>query len=152
MTDRFSTKGAAIAFTALRIMLGLLFLTHGLQKLFGFPAPSERGIADLASLMGLAGLLELVGGALVAIGLLTRISSFILSGMMAVAYFMAHAPMGFYPILNHGELAVLFCFNFLFLSVNGAGPYSIDHLYNSSSVPHEKRSFSDMHGDIGRGK
>lgn len=110
----------------LRVIAGLLFLTHGTQKLFGYPAPSEFGIAPLLSLMGLAGILELVGGILLTVGLFTRSVAFILSGMMAVAYFMVHAPIGFYPILNHGELALLFCFVFLMLSVSGPGKWSVD--------------------------
>jgi putative oxidoreductase len=117
---------APYSLALLRIVTGLMFLAHGLQKLAGFPAPAERGVAELMSFMGLAGLLELVGGLMIAIGLLTRPVAFILSGMMAVAYFLAHAPMGFYPILNHGELAIMLCFVFLLLSVTGPGAWSID--------------------------
>jgi putative oxidoreductase len=119
---------AATMLSLLRVIAGLLFLTHGTQKLFGYPAPSEFGIAPLFGLMGFAGILELLGGILLTIGLFTRPVAFVLSGMMAVAYFMVHAPMGFYPILNHGELAVLFCFVFLLLSVVGAGKWSVDHI------------------------
>lgn len=113
----------------LRVIAGLLFLTHGTQKLFGYPSPSEFGIAPLLGLMGFAGILELVGGVLLTVGLFTRPVAFVLSGMMAVAYFMVHAPMGFFPILNHGELAVLFCFVFLLLSVVGPGKWSVDHVF-----------------------
>lgn len=119
-------RWAPTMLSLLRVIAGLLFLTHGTQKLFGYPAPSEFGIAPLLSLMGLAGILELVGGLLLTVGLFTRSIAFVLSGMMAVAYFMVHAPIGFYPILNHGELALLFCFVFLMLSVSGPGKWSVD--------------------------
>jgi putative oxidoreductase len=130
MTDRsLDARAAALvpyALAALRIMAALLLLQHGLQKFFGFPTPSPMGAVTLMSLTGLAGLLELIGGALVLLGLFTRPAAFILSGEMAVAYFMAHAPRSFYPIVNQGELAVLFCFVFLFLSAAGAGALSLD--------------------------
>ena len=109
----------------LRIVTGLLFIAHGSSKLFGFP-PFPFGEVQLFSLMGLAGILEFVGGILILIGLFTRPVAFILSGEMAVAYFMAHAPQGFYPSNNGGEAAVLFCFVFLYLSAAGAGPWSVD--------------------------
>ena len=111
---------------ALRMMAALLFLAHGVQKFFGFPEPSERGTVQLLSLMGLAATLELVGGLLLLVGLFTRPIAFLLSGMMAVAYFMAHAPRSFFPILNGGEPAILFCFIFLFLSMAGPGALSLD--------------------------
>ena len=114
------------ALAALRIMAALLLLQHGLQKFFGFPAPFPMGEVTLLSLTGLAGLLELVGGMLLLVGLFTRPAAFILSGEMAFAYFIAHAPRGFFPIVNPGELAILFCFVFLFLSVAGAGALSLD--------------------------
>jgi putative oxidoreductase len=114
----------------LRIVLGLLYMQHGLFKIFGFPpgqTPAKPYV--LMSLVpGLAGLLELIGGALVAIGLFTRIVAFILSGEMAFAYFMAHAPRAFYPYSNGGELAVLYCFAFLYLAFAGGGPWSLDAL------------------------
>src|SRR5690606_28510295 len=103
----------------LRIVAGFLFLAHGTQKLFNFPAGS--GAVELFSLMGFAGLLEFVGGALLMVGLLTRSTGFILSGLMAVAYFMAHAPSGFLPIVNKGELAVIYSFLFLFFTFAGPG-------------------------------
>jgi putative oxidoreductase len=109
----------------LRIILGFLFLQHGTSKLFGMPLAMSDGV-QLFSLMGFAGILELVGGALILVGLFTRPTSFILSGQMAFAYFMAHAPHGFLPIMNQGELAVIFCFAFLYFSVAGAGALSID--------------------------
>ena len=91
--------------SALRIVVAFMFMSHGMQKILGFPAPASHPI-DLASLGGVAGLLELFGGALLLIGLFTRPVAFILSGEMAFAYFMAHAPQGFWPLLNRGELAV----------------------------------------------
>ena len=111
----------------LRIMTGLLFLAHGTAKLLKFPATENfaEGVS-LFSMTGFSGLLELVGGVLIVVGLFTRLTAFILSGMMAVAYFMAHAPQGFYPINNRGELAIMFCFVFLYLAAAGAGPWSID--------------------------
>jgi putative oxidoreductase len=112
----------------LRIVAALLFMEHGTQKLFGFPAPSPRGSPELFSLIGFAGVLELVGGALVALGLFTRPVAFILSGEMAAAYFMAHAPQSFYPILNNGDAAILYCFLFLYLAVVGGGAWSLDAL------------------------
>jgi putative oxidoreductase len=110
----------------LRIVTGFLFLQHGMAKLFGIPHIAMFDGLKLFSLLGLAGVLELVGGSLVLAGLFTRQAAFILSGEMAFAYFMAHAPRGFLPILNQGELAVMFCFVFLYLSVAGAGSFSID--------------------------
>ena len=110
----------------LRIVTGFLFLQHGTAKLFGAPHVAMFDGLQLMSLMGLAGVLELGGGVLILLGLLTRPVAFILSGMMAVAYFMAHAPNGLLPILNQGELAVMYSFVFLYFSVAGAGAYSVD--------------------------
>lgn len=110
----------------LRIVIGMLFLAHGLVKLFGFPVGAQPGQVPLASLFGLAGLLELVGGAAIVLGLFTRPIAFILSGEMAVAYFMAHAPQGFFPVLNGGELAIIYSFAFLYFAAAGAGPWSLD--------------------------
>ena len=110
----------------LRIVTGFLFMQHGAQKIFGFPAPQHSEF-DLFSLMGVAGTLELFGGFLIVIGLFTRPTAFILSGQMAFAYFIAHAPHAFWPILNNGELAAMFSFVFLYLSAAGAGEWSIDH-------------------------
>jgi putative oxidoreductase len=120
---------------ALRIMTALLLLQHGLQKFFGFPSVSERGLVQPLSLMGAAGAIELVGGILLLLGLFTRPVAFILTGEMAVAYFMAHAPRSFYPIVNQGELAVLFCFVFLFLSAAGPGALSLDGWRSRRAAP-----------------
>jgi putative oxidoreductase len=109
-----------------RIALGLLFLAHGLVKLFGFPAGAQPGQVPLISLLGFAAVLEFVGGAAIVLGLFTRPVAFVLSGQMAVAYFMAHASQGFFPVLNGGELAIVYCFGFLYLSAAGAGPWSLD--------------------------
>jgi putative oxidoreductase len=110
----------------LRIITGLLFIAHGTAKYFGFPqVPMFDGL-QMMSMGGIAGLLELVGGALIILGLFTRYVAFILSGMMAVAYFVAHAGQSFHPILNGGELAILYCFIFLYLAAAGPGPWSID--------------------------
>jgi putative oxidoreductase len=111
--------------SVLRIITGLLFLEHGTQKLLGFP-PSEHAAPALLSLIGIQGVLELVGGFLILIGLFTRPVAFILAGDMAVAYFMAHAPKSFFPTLNGGQLAILFCFVFLYLVFSGGGPWSAD--------------------------
>lgn len=111
--------------SVLRVMVALLFIEHGTAKLFGFPGSGQPGPA-LFSLFGLAGVIETVGGILVCVGLYTRAAAFIMSGEMAFAYFMAHNPHGFYPILNHGEAAVLFCFAFLYLVFAGGGSVSLD--------------------------
>jgi putative oxidoreductase len=111
--------------SVLRIVTGLLFLEHGTQKLFAFPPPAAPG-PELISLLGLQGILELVGGILIIIGLVTRPVAFILAGDMAVAYFMAHAPKSFFPALNFGDAAILFCFVFLYLAAAGGGAWSVD--------------------------
>ena len=102
-------------------------MQHGGQKVIGFPAASKMPF-ELFSKMGFAGVLELVGGLLLAIGLFTRPTAFVLSGLMAVAYFMAHGTKDFFPMLNGGELAVLYCFVYLYLASAGGGEWSIDRL------------------------
>jgi putative oxidoreductase len=116
-----------IVLSILRVVTALLFIEHGTTKLFDFPSSGHAGPAVM-SLMGFAGFLELIGGSLLALGLFTRAVAFVLSGEMAVAYFMAHFPHSFVPTLNGGESAVLFCFVFLYLSVAGAGTLSLDAL------------------------
>jgi putative oxidoreductase len=113
----------------LRIATALLFVPHGSQKLLGVPAAAEGGTAPLFSLMGVAGALELFGGLLLLFGLFTRPVAFVLSGEMAAAYFMAHAPRGFWPLLNGGELAAVYCFVFLYLAAAGGGAWSLDRLW-----------------------
>lgn len=119
----------ALVHTVLRVGTALLFMQHGAQKLLGWFADPERpwtGPPAMLSLLWFAGVLELVGGALVALGLLTRPVAFLLAGQMAVAYLMAHAPRAPWPVLNGGEHTLLFCVVFLYLAVAGGGPYSVD--------------------------
>src|SRR5579872_1977360 len=111
----------------LRIIAGLLFLEHGLSKFFGFPGPFPMPVPPF-SLLWFAGLIEIVGGILLTLGLLSRLAALVMSGEMAIGYFMFHAPGGFYPILNHGEAAVLYCFVFLYFVFAGGGPLSLDAL------------------------
>jgi putative oxidoreductase len=113
------------AYALLRIVAGLMFAMHGSQKMLSWPA--GQGIPD-DPLLKAAGVIELVGGLLVAIGLFTSFAAFVSSGEMAVAYFKAHAPQGFWPVLNQGESAVLYCFLFLFIATYGSGIWSIDAL------------------------
>ena len=114
----------------LRVVAAVLLMQHGAQKLFGFPAGGPpQPTPPLLSLMGFAGVLEFFGGLLLLLGLFTRPVAFILAGQMAVAYFMVHAPQGFWPVLNKGELAALYCFVFLYLAVAGGGAWSLDHLW-----------------------
>src|SRR5688572_23601227 len=115
---------APYCYAALRIIAGLMFAMHGSQKLFGVPGggPTVR----LASQLGAAGIIEFGCGVLIAIGLLTRPAAFLASGLMAFAYFIGHAPRGYLPTLNQGELAVLYCFLFLYISATGAGVWSVD--------------------------
>jgi putative oxidoreductase len=112
--------------SVLRIMTGLLFLEHGTGKLLGFPHGLPFIDKMPAGLLYFTGTIELVGGALIVLGLFTRPVAFVLSGFMAVAYFMAHFPMSFFPAINFGEPAVLFCFVFLYLAAAGPGPWAID--------------------------
>jgi putative oxidoreductase len=111
--------------SVLRIMTGLLFLERGTQKLLHFPLPADPG-RPLTTLSLVQGIIESVGGVLIAIGFLTRPVAFILAGDMAVAYFMAHAPQSFFPVVNRGDSAILYCFVFLYLFVAGGGIWSVD--------------------------
>jgi putative oxidoreductase len=111
--------------SVLRIVTAFLFVQHGTQKWLAFPVPRSTP-TEFWSLSGAAGLLELVGGFLLLLGVFTRPVAFVLSGLMAFAYFIAHAPQSFWPIVNRGELAVLYCFVFLYLTVAGGGPWSLD--------------------------
>jgi putative oxidoreductase len=124
--ERFLGRFSEYTYALLRIFAGTLFACHGAQKLFGafggIPVP-------LTPLIQAAGVIELVGGVLVAVGLLAGYAAFLTSGQMAVAYFMAHAPRGFWPIVNQGELAVLYCFVFLFIASRGSGALSVDALF-----------------------
>ncbi|HRP10910.1 MAG TPA: DoxX family protein [Terricaulis sp.] len=114
------------ALGALRIAAALIFIEHGTQKLFAFPAAPEGGLPPAWSQLWIGAWIELVGGALIALGLFTRPAAFIASGTMAVAYWMFHAPASFYPVLNGGDAAILYCFVFLLLVFAGPGAFSLD--------------------------
>ena len=129
-THELETIWAPRALAVLRIVAALLFMEHGTQKLFGFP-PSDRPSPELFSLIGLAGVLEFVGGALLVLGLFTRPVAFLLSREMAFVSWMAHAPQSFFPILNGGDAAILYCFVFLYLAVAGGGAWSLDNALRS---------------------
>ena len=128
MRPSFPTRVAPTLLSVLRIVAALLLMQHGFQKLFGWfgGMGPDGGTAMPITLPFIAGVLELAGGALVALGLFTRPVAFLLAGEMAIAYFMAHAPRSFFPIENGGEPTVLFCFVFLYLVFAGAGPWSLD--------------------------
>jgi putative oxidoreductase len=132
MNDRRRLSGvwAPRLLAVLRIVSALLFLEHGLVKVFGFPADAEPGPQVLLSLFGIAGLLETVGSILLLIGLFTRPVAFLMSGEMAVAYFLVHAPASFFPAINGGDAAILFCFIFLYLFAAGPGAWSLDEVRN----------------------
>ncbi len=122
--DRIQTLWAPRALSLLRIVAGLLFLEHGAMKILAFPA--GPGLFRLSPLSTASGLIELVGGALAVLGLFVRPAAFIMSGEMAVAYFMAHLPRGFLPLVNQGEAAILYCFVYLYLAAAGGGPWGLD--------------------------
>jgi len=122
--DEFCAKWQSHILSVLRIMTGLLFLEHGTSKYLGFPHVDK--VPEALSMPGVSGMLELVGGALIVLGLFTRPVAFVLSGNMAVAYFYAHAPRAFFPVLNGGDAAILYCFVFLYLFFAGPGPLSVD--------------------------
>jgi putative oxidoreductase len=124
-SDSFQATWSPRVLSILRIIVGLLFLEHGLSKYVGFPAPSPASFHVLG-ILGLAGAIETVSGALVTIGLFTRVAAFIASGEMAFAYFMSHFPRNFFPMSNGGDAAVLYCFIFLFFAFEGGGPWSVD--------------------------
>ena len=114
------------ALAALRIATAVIFMLHGTQKLFGFPAVPEGGLPALLSLRGIGGVMEFVGGLFIMLGLFTRPVAFLLSGEMAVAYWMFHAPRNVFPVLNGGDAAILYCFVFLLLVFAGPGAWSVD--------------------------
>jgi len=128
MAFAFSAAWSPQLRSLLRIVAGLMFMLHGAQKILGWPDPGGKLAEDAPAFLKAAGFIELVGGGLIALGLLTSIAAIIASGEMAVAYFKAHYPQGFWPTLNKGELAVLYCFIFLYLAFAGPGPWSLDRL------------------------
>jgi putative oxidoreductase len=125
LPDSFVAVWAPRALSILRIVAAFFFMTHGMQKLLDFPVPPPEEIS-LMSLAGVAGIMELIGGALLLVGLFTRPVAFLVSGEMAFAYFIAHAPQGFWPLVNRGELAALYSFVFLYLAAAGGGAWSLD--------------------------
>jgi putative oxidoreductase len=132
--DRYSPYALAV----LRIVTALIFMEHGTQKLFGFPA-SESAQPPLLSLRGIGGILEGIGGILILLGLFTRPVAFLLAGEMAVAYWMFHAPRSFFPVLNGGDAAILYCFVFLLLVFTGPGAWSVDGALAKGDQPPLKR-------------
>ncbi|MDQ3557576.1 MAG: DoxX family protein [Gemmatimonadota bacterium] len=126
MNPFFMHRFEDVTLVLLRVVTGFMFMQHGAQKLFG--ALGGQQVEEVVSLMGLAGVLEFFGGLMILLGLFTRPVAFVLAGMMAAAYFIAHAPEGFWPIMNRGELAALYAFVFLYLSARGGGRWSLDAL------------------------
>ena len=145
MLQRYST----LAYCLMRIVVGLLFACHGAQKLLGaFGGPSE--LHDLEGFT--AGIIELLGGSLISLGIFTPVAAFLASGEMAVAYFKAHAPRGFWPILNRGELAALYCFVFLFIACQGNGHWSLRALWTRRTRQHSHSSDENpAQAKLGRG-
>lgn len=133
-THPFNVIWSPRILSVLRAVTAFLFMAHGAQKLFGFMAPENWQGPPMLTQFWIGGVLELCGGALLLVGLFTRPVAFILSGMMAVAYFQVHAPGGFWPLQNKGELAALYCFVFLYLSVAGGGEWSLDRLIRGQAA------------------
>ena len=129
-----SSPYAPQALGALRIVAGVLFLAHGLVKVFGFPEGAQPGQQELLSFFGIGGMIEIVTGPLIALGLFTRSAAFLASGQMAVAYWMFHAPASFYPVLNGGDAAILFSFVFLYLAAAGAGAFGLENRSSAASL------------------
>ena len=132
MNSTMAADWAPRLLSVLRIITAVLFVQHGTQKWLAFPVARPTP-TEFWSLSGAAGLMELVGGVLLLFGVFTRPVSFVLSGLMAFAYFLAHAPQAFWPIVNRGELAVLYCFVFLYLAAAGGGPWSVDEWLRRSN-------------------
>ena len=124
--DKLAAKWQPTELSLFRFITGLLLFQYGVAKLFKFPPVPMFAKVELMSLYGAAGTLELILGGLLLLGLFTRLVAFMLAGEMAFAYFLGHAPMSFFPLINNGTLAILFCFACLYLSTAGGGPYSLD--------------------------
>jgi putative oxidoreductase len=133
-SDSFFYRWSPVFLSILRIVIGLLFMEHGAQKLFNFPPSGQPQEGPMQPLMMVGAWLEFGGGLLVLLGLFTRPVAFILSGEMAVAYFMFHAKSSPFPLVNHGELAVAYCFVFLYMAVAGGGAWSIDAMWKKGAV------------------
>lgn len=135
MTDRPASKSTALTVTLLRIVSGFLFMPHGAQKLFGWLGGmgGTGASASFPDLIWIAGVLEFFGGLCIMLGVWTRPVAFLLSGQMAVAYFLGHASKDFWPLLNRGELAVLYCFVFLFFAATGGGPFTLERLWQKKA-------------------
>jgi len=135
MIEHTMSKYTALTLTLLRIIAGFLFMPHGAQQLFGWlGGMGETGAsASFPDLIWVAGVLEFFGGLCILLGAWTRLVAFLLSGMMATAYFMGHASQGFWPLVNSGELAVLYCFVFLFLAAEGGGPFAVERLWQKKA-------------------
>jgi putative oxidoreductase len=128
LTGPIPARWAPYLQSVLRIVVAFLFVAHGTQKFMGFPSAEASVGVPLMSLRGVASMIEMVGGTLLLFGLFTRPIAFVLAGEMAVAYFMVHAPRGFWPLVNRGEPAVFFCFTWLYFAAAGGGPWSLDAL------------------------
>jgi len=128
MLQTLETVWAPRVLSMLRIVSALIFMEHGTQKWLNFP-PLGRAAPELASMSGFGGIIELVGGALLVLGLFTRPVAFILSGEMAIAYWWSHAPRAFFPVVNQGDAAILYCFIFLYLAFAGGGAWSLDRMF-----------------------
>ena len=129
--DRFLGRYSTYIYSIFRIVFGFMFMLHGMQKFFDWP-PSGKPAATLGGLMVVAAIVELVGGFLIMIGFFSSFAAFIASGTMAVAYFMVHQPGGALPIMNGGELAVVYCFAFLYIAARGSGVWSVDSIFRGS--------------------
>jgi putative oxidoreductase len=125
VSEEFRATWSPRLLSVIRILTGLMFMQHGLSKYFGFPMPYPNPNFQVWSMLGVAGIIEIVAGFLIAIGFGSRCAAFIASGEMAVGYFMYHAPRGFFPLVNGGEGAIFYCFVFLYLALAGPGPWSL---------------------------
>jgi putative oxidoreductase len=142
--EKFLGMYEPYAYAILRIVAGLLFVCHGLQKVFGLFGGINGAAVPLSSLLGIAGLIELVCGPLIALGWFTSYAAFIASGEMAVAYFMGHFPHAFWPVRNGGEAAVLNCFIFLYMTTQGSGIWSIDGVREGTPLEFRMKYAADM--------